>query len=815
MRGTPEKFAVSRNVIVLRIVLLLLSLAMVTELWASGWPPFVRDDEIEVLRGGTATVLENGASSVLANDFDIERDPMTAIMTREPRHGELTLNPNGTFIYVHDGSKQKDDEFRYVAFDGTGSSREAKVKIDIEDVPNSPPFTTGSPPDQEALEGVFFRLALANYFGDADDGDTLRFSASGLPGGNRLQIDRNSGILSGTPNESDVRDNPYNVRVTATDLAGASATLQFRLTIFAESKADLDLSAGVAVNPVTVGEAVQWNIDVENRGPGELDQGELVVDWATSGPTLSLTTPEGCTLDGNDSTSPSMRCSISNLSAGSTVSFEILANQNGDGDSSLIAVVNSDDPNPANNSSVTGAVVVAAFSEGPTQIINNAALDVDSGDLNGDGLTDVVIAAAETVVYLNSGSRSLTTPGESLGSGSGGNAVVVLDWNGDGSPDIAVAGMDSRAGRVYLNNGSGQFSDRVDLNVDGMGTVLAAVAADFDSDGSDELVLAGTGNATLVRISGENSFATSSLPASSGIDAAVADVNNDGLEDIVVVQSGNRLVRVMRNSGDGRSFADQSLNRGSVAGVTAADVDRDGDVDLLLAVDDGEVTAPQSKVVYQQSDESFSNDTNLGASPLSKMLSGDINADGIPDVVAINASGVHQLYAGLTSGGFSLLAEQIVSDGMRRGVLTDFNGDGSPDLIFAGIDAGVIEIHANNGIGRLGLGDRVAPEIFLNGEASLTLASGAVYEELGATAMDDIDGDLSNSVVVSGTVNTGAIGTYTLTYTASDKATNSASVQRTVTVGVNQGTGGGGGGVIGPLFVVFLMMFATVRRRRC
>lgn len=813
LRGTPKKSAVDRNVIMLRIALLIVSLVMVTELWASGWPPFVRDDEIEVFRGGTATVLVGGARSVLANDFDIERDPLTAIVTRQPKHGELTLNPDGTFIYVHDGDKKDDDEFRYVAFDGTGSSREAKVRIEVEDVPNNPPFTTGSPPDQEAIEGAFFQLALAGYFGDIDEDDSLRFSASGLPGGNRLQIDPDSGMLSGTPNGSDVRDNPYNVRITATDRAGASASLEFRLTIFADSRADLNLSAEAVINPVTVGEAVQWNINVENRGPGDLDQGELVVDWASSGPTLSLTASQDCSLSDNNTSSPSMRCSITSLPAGNTFSIDVLANQSGAGDSSLLAVVSSDDPNPSNNSMVSGAVVVEAFSEGPTQVIDSAALDVASGDLNGDGLMDVVVAAAETVIYLNSGSRSLLTPGTSLGSDSRGNAVVMLDWNGDGILDIAVAGMDSLAGRVYLNDGIGQFSDTVDLNVSGMGTVLAVAAADFDSDGADDLVLAGTGNATLARSSSEVGFATSPLPATSGIDAAISDVNSDGLDDIIVVESGDRTVRIMRNSGDGRTFENQSLDQGSVAAATPQDMDRDGDIDLLLAVDDGELAVPESKILYQEPDGSFSIGANLGASPLSKMLSGDIDDDGVPDVVAINETGVHQLYRGLQSGGFALLPEQIVSNGMRRGVLIDFNSDDSLDLIFAGIDAGVVEIHANNGIGRLGLGDRVAPSITLIGESIVALASGDEYIEMGATATDDIDGDVTESIVINGSVNTTTIGTYTISYTASDKATNSGTVQRTVQVGVNEGTGGGGGGMAGPMFGGLLLLLATLRRR--
>jgi len=54
----------------------------------------------------------------------------------------------------------------------------------------------------------------------------------------------------------------------------------------------------------------------------------------------------------------------------------------------------------------------------------------------------------------------------------------------------------------------------------------------------------------------------------------------------------------------------------------------------------------------------------------------------------------------------------------------------------------------------------------------------------GATATDDIDGDLTAAIVVTGAVDTATEGLYTLTYTATDAAGNSANVSRVVTVNV-------------------------------
>jgi hypothetical protein len=102
----------------------------------------------------------------------------------------------------------------------------------------------------------------------------------------------------------------------------------------------------------------------------------------------------------------------------------------------------------------------------------------------------------------------------------------------------------------------------------------------------------------------------------------------------------------------------------------------------------------------------------------------------------------------------------------------------------------------------------------LLGEASVNIPAGQPYVDPGATAVDDIDGDISDKIVVSGSVNSTVVGTQTITYSVSDRAGNSVSVTRTVIVGVNEGTGGGGGGAPAPLFVVTLLAVAAARRAR-
>ena len=80
--------------------------------------------------------------------------------------------------------------------------------------------------------------------------------------------------------------------------------------------------------------------------------------------------------------------------------------------------------------------------------------------------------------------------------------------------------------------------------------------------------------------------------------------------------------------------------------------------------------------------------------------------------------------------------------------------------------------------------DVVAPVIILNGASTIDLNVGDTYTELGATATDDVDGDISANIVIGGdTVDTNTGGTYIVTYNVSDAAGNAATqVTRTVNV---------------------------------
>ncbi len=91
--------------------------------------------------------------------------------------------------------------------------------------------------------------------------------------------------------------------------------------------------------------------------------------------------------------------------------------------------------------------------------------------------------------------------------------------------------------------------------------------------------------------------------------------------------------------------------------------------------------------------------------------------------------------------------------------------------------------------------DKIAPEIKLNGDKSISLYVGDKYTDKGATATDNVDGDIKDNIVVDGKVDTSKEGTYELTYTITDSSQNTSSIKRKVVVKkkpVVQTSSGGG-----------------------
>lgn len=90
--------------------------------------------------------------------------------------------------------------------------------------------------------------------------------------------------------------------------------------------------------------------------------------------------------------------------------------------------------------------------------------------------------------------------------------------------------------------------------------------------------------------------------------------------------------------------------------------------------------------------------------------------------------------------------------------------------------------NASSSVRRVNIVDKIDPIITILGDNPVTLNVGSTYIDAGATALDDIDGDVTNSITTTGTIVPSIVGTYAITYTAEDEAGNIASITRTVNV---------------------------------
>lgn len=94
--------------------------------------PVATSDQIAIRNGEATTLLVGGGSTILANDTDAEKNPLTALLVAGPTNGTLTFNSNGTFEYKHNGSDTVSDSFTYKTNDGNVDSNIATVNITIE-----------------------------------------------------------------------------------------------------------------------------------------------------------------------------------------------------------------------------------------------------------------------------------------------------------------------------------------------------------------------------------------------------------------------------------------------------------------------------------------------------------------------------------------------------------------------------------------------------------------------------------------------------------------------------------------------------------
>jgi hypothetical protein len=307
---------------------------------------------------------------------------------------------------------------------------------------------------------------------------------------------------------------------------------------------------------------------------------------------------------------------------GNLPDYLVIADVNGDGRLDLV-VANECGSSALCTSGTVG--VLLGNGDGTFQ----AAVTYDSGgyaaqfvavaDVNGDGKPDVLVANGcfsssdctyGTVgVLLGSGDGTFQTAVTYNSGGIGIRSVAVGDVNGDDKPDLVVtnecANGDCTYGTVgvLLGNGDGTFQIPVLYSSGGNETSLVTIA-DVNADGNPDLLVTNGcfsssdctyGTVGVLAGNGDGTFQTAVTYASGDQDTwsiALADVNGDGMPDIVVTNvcatdsnCAYGTVSVLLGNGDGTFQAAMTYGSGGneTQSVSVGDLNGDGKPDLLVA----------------------------------------------------------------------------------------------------------------------------------------------------------------------------------------------------------------------------------------
>lgn len=236
--------------------------------------------------------------------------------------------------------------------------------------------------------------------------------------------------------------------------------------------------------------------------------------------------------------------------------------------------------------------------------------------------------------------------------------------------------------------------------------MAAVAAADFDNDGNLDLVSAGDPQLTILRGNGNGHLTSvSHVPGGKNpVDVALADLDEDGDIDIVVANHDTDYLTILL--GDGRGAFQPSAAsplgipvRPHPHAVRAADLDADGHVDLI--VDHREARGLLFlKGLGNGGFETPGTIASVGGDPYRGMAVGDINRDGLADLVTPNPGAVAVLLNASREGLSLDLASPVAAEAPFAVELGDFNGDGRLDLIAASDEGSpLVEVYLGDGLG--------------------------------------------------------------------------------------------------------------------
>ena len=332
------------------------------------------------------------------------------------------------------------------------------------------------------------------------------------------------------------------------------------------------------------------------------------------------------------------------------------------------------------------------------------AFAVATGDINGDGIGDIVVtnftATGSVSVFLGNGNGTFVSKGTFAVGGGYPQCIALADVNGDGVPDVLV-GVGNNI-EVLLGNGNGTF---------GAGTAFAAggntsavAVADVNRDGKLDVVCASSTHVAVLLGNGNGTFgAAATFAASTGGSIrglAVGDLNGDGNLDVVVNDYTAHAVVVLLGNGNGTFQAPKTFACGTMGsspmGLTLADFNGDGFLDIA-ACNYGDSTSTIG-VLLGNGNGTFKPVSNIVTLYRPHVCTAaDIDGDGKMDILAGEYSGSGKVGLLLGNGNGTFASDTNFGSGVKPwGIaILDVTGDGSPGVVWTGYSTNNVAVLAN------------------------------------------------------------------------------------------------------------------------
>lgn len=221
------------------------------------------------------------------------------------------------------------------------------------------------------------------------------------------------------------------------------------------------------------------------------------------------------------------------------------------------------------------------------------AYSVYSADLDGDGDIDVLSASggdSKIAWYENMGSGNFSAQKIISSTASGARSVYAIDLDGDNDLDVLSASRINDNIDWYENLGNGNFSS-TNIIYNFANGARSVFSADLDGDGDNDVLSAAWTDDEVAWFEnlGNNSFSTKNVISYRNNATAVSAADLDGDGDMDVLSASAYDMCWFENINNATSFSTKKTFIGSssssstISAIHAADIDADGDMDVLTA----------------------------------------------------------------------------------------------------------------------------------------------------------------------------------------------------------------------------------------